>query len=229
MVEATIYMPLVLCTVMALIYLALLNMQEYMMMYEAQRTAAVLNREISYSGYEKFGMGADHEIDFAWGEGNYPSDETVTAYYAEHHKNLRNLYREIPDLVGTGDFERNYREKFSDAAREASLVALGTISDPEIDIDRSLLGTNVTVTFTHSLPTPGVMKYLGFDGEMGIKNAAYTYCGNPSGFVRNVNLSTDLVSYVLEKLGIKDQMDEFVGKAKSVIDKILYNSGGRYV
>ena len=32
MVEAAIYVPLVLCTVMALIYLALFNMQEYMMM-----------------------------------------------------------------------------------------------------------------------------------------------------------------------------------------------------
>ena len=36
MVEATIYMPIVLCVVMSLIYLALFNMQEYMMLYEAQ-------------------------------------------------------------------------------------------------------------------------------------------------------------------------------------------------
>lgn len=34
MVEATIYMPIVLCVVMSLIYLALFNMQEYMMLYE---------------------------------------------------------------------------------------------------------------------------------------------------------------------------------------------------
>ena len=69
MVEAAIYMPLVLCTVMALIYLALFNMQEYMMMYEVQRVASVVAREEAYIGYEGFGMGADNEIDFRWGEG----------------------------------------------------------------------------------------------------------------------------------------------------------------
>ena len=41
-------MPLVLCTVMALLYLALFNMQEYMMMYESQRVAAVAAREEAY-------------------------------------------------------------------------------------------------------------------------------------------------------------------------------------
>ena len=48
MVEASIYMPLVLCTVMALLYLALFNMQEYMLMYQAQRVAAVVSREEAY-------------------------------------------------------------------------------------------------------------------------------------------------------------------------------------
>ena len=57
MVEAAIYVPLVLCTVMALIYLALFNMQEYMMMYEAQRVASVVAREEAYIGYDRFGMG----------------------------------------------------------------------------------------------------------------------------------------------------------------------------
>ena len=57
MVEATIYMPLVLCTVMALLYLALFNMQEYLLMYQAQRVAAVVSREEAYLGYEEFGIG----------------------------------------------------------------------------------------------------------------------------------------------------------------------------
>lgn len=57
MVEATIYMPIVLCVVMSLIYLALFNMQEYMMLYEAQRVAAVAAREDAYIGYDTFGMG----------------------------------------------------------------------------------------------------------------------------------------------------------------------------
>lgn len=221
MVEAAIYMPLVLCTVMALIYLALLNMQEHLLMYEAQRVAAILTRETAYTGYEEFDMGADNEIDFAWGEGNYPSDETVTAYYTAHHASIADLYREVPELLGAGQSAVNNENEFLEAAKEASLIAFGTISRPEINIDKSLLGTNVTVTFTHEIPTPGVMKYLGFEGSLGAKSTAYTYSGNPAGFVRNVNLATDLVSYVLEKLGMKDQMDQFVDKTRQVIQKIL--------
>lgn len=222
MVEASIYMPLVLCTVMALIYLALLNMQEYMLMYEAQRVAAVAAREVAYPGYENFGMGRDNEIDFDWGAGNYPSDESITAYYQAYHSTLRELYREISGwFTDYDDLSGNYESKFADAARNASLLALETISEPKVEIDKGLLGTNVTVTFTHCFPTPGVMKYLGFDNEMGIKSTAYTYSENPTGFVRNVNLSVDLVSYIFEKLGLSDQFNGFVSKTKEVITKIL--------
>ena len=68
MVEAALYLPLVLCTVMALIYLALFNMQEYMLMFQAQRAGIVIARQEAWSGYSSFGMGAGTDIDFHWGE-----------------------------------------------------------------------------------------------------------------------------------------------------------------
>jgi len=215
MVEATIYLPLVLCTVMALVYLALFNMQEYMMMYEVQKIAAVAAREEAYIGYEGFGMGSDGEIDFDWGEGNVPSEEAVTAYYRAHHARATDMYREL-----TGWFTDNrgeYESRFADAARDASLLALGTVNQPEVSIQKNLLGTRITVEITHSLPVPGVMRYLEMGDRMEIRSVAYSYSVNPGSFVRNVDLAADLTAYIFEKLGLGDRYQGFLEKTDSVL------------
>ena len=143
MVEATIYMPLVLCTVMALLYLALFNMQEYMMMYESQRVAAVAAREEAYLGYETFNMGADNEIDFDWG-GGMPSSDDVQNYYKAYSGKTTDMYREMKTILDiSGITEENggkYTTKFADAARQSTLIALGSISEPEVEIDTGFWG-----------------------------------------------------------------------------------------
>lgn len=222
MVEASIYLPLVLCTVMALIYLALFNMQEYMMMYQAQRVAAVAARESAYPGYDNFGMGQNNEIDFDWGAGNIPSEETITSYYQVYHNGIGDLYREIAGwFANYNSIATDYGNDFADAARNSTLLALGTISNPAVEIDKGLLGTNVTVTITHYLPTPGVLKFIDFAGEIGIKSTAYTYSVNPTSFVRNVNLATDCVAYIFEKMGMAEGFNKFVSESQKVIQKIL--------
>lgn len=221
MVEATIYMPLVLCTVMALLYLALFNMQEYMLMYQAQRAAAVVSREEAYLGYEKFGMGDDNEIDFDWGEGNVPSDREVTAYYEAYHNSMKALYRGIGRLFSGGGARMDYSARFSDAARESAVIVLGNISNPEIQVERGFLGTEVKVTIRHSLPVPGILKYLNYEGGTTIRAAAYSYSVNPSEFVRNVDLAVDLVSYIMKKFGLGDNYSAFLEKTNKVLDMIL--------
>ena len=99
MVEATIYMPIVLCVVMSLIYLALFNMQEYMMLYEAQRVAAVAAREDAYIGYDTFGMGSDNEIEFKNGA-DLTSAGKVNAYMEAHNESMSALYRGAGKCTG---------------------------------------------------------------------------------------------------------------------------------
>lgn len=225
MVEAAIYVPLVLCTVMALIYLALFNMQEYMMMYQAQRVAAVVAREEAYIGYEVFGMGADNEIDFDWGPGNYPSGDEIDRYYEAHHETVGKMYREVGSFlhtVGVPDADPGrYLGRFGNAAIDASLLALGTVSRPEIDINYGFLGTGITVEITHSIPTPGVIRYLGLPDGLTLYERAYTYAVNPSSFVRNVDLAFDLTAYIFEKLGMSKDYETFKSKTADVLGKIL--------
>lgn len=220
MVEATIYMPLVLCTVMALLYLALFNMQEYMLMNQAQKIAAAVSREEAYLGYEKFGMGSDNSVDFSWGEGNVPSAETVTSYYMAHHERLSDLYREI-SRVFSGGARSDYSARFSNAVRASTLVALGSISSPEVQVDRGFLGTDIKVTIRHSLPIPGVLRYLNYEGGTTIRVSAYSYSVNPSEFVRNVDLAVDLMAYIMEKLGLSKSYHEFLSETNKVLSVIL--------
>lgn len=225
MVEASIYMPIVLCTVMALLYLALFNMQEYMMLYQAERVAFVAAREEAYLGYEDFGMGMDNEIDFDWGEGNVPSVAEVSSYYQAYFDRVTSMYREVGtalSIAGVTDADGSgYTSRFGDAARQASLIALGTVNAPEVEIDTTFWGTDITVTITHSLPIPGVIRYLGYDDDATIRMAAYSYSVNPSEFVRNVDLASDLMSYIMEKCGLSKSYDEFLGKTDEVLSAIL--------
>ncbi len=225
MIEATIYLPLVLCTVMALIYLALFNMQEYMMMYQVQRVAAVVAREEAYLGYETFGMGADNEIDFSWGEGNYPSEAQINQYYKAHHETVGKMYREVGSFLHAvgipGANPDRYMARFENAAIDASLLAIGTISQPDIEIDYGLLGTQITVEITHSIPLPGVIRYLGMREGLTMYERAYTYSTNPSSFVRNVDLAFDLTAYIFDKLGMSGRYNDFKSKTAEVLGKIL--------
>lgn len=220
MVEAALYTPLVLCTVMVLLYLALFNMQEYMLMYHAQKIAAAVSREEAYLGYEKFGMGSSARADFSWGEAKAPDLETVTAYYTAHHERLSDLYREIKNLLSGGP-RGDYSSRFATAVGETTLLVLGNISSPDVQIDRGFLGTDIKVTITHSLPVPGVLKYLDYNDSMTLRVAAYNYSVNPSEFVRNVDLAVDLVSYIMDKLGLSKNYNEFLGKVNEVLDFIL--------
>lgn len=190
-------------------------------MYQAQRAAAVVSREEAYLGYEEFGMGDDNEIDFDWGEGNIPSDREVTAYYRAYHNRLGALYRGIGRLFSGGDARLDYNTRFSDAARESTLIVLGNISNPEIQVERGFLGTEVKVTIRHSLPVPGILKYLNYEGGTTIRAAAYSYSVNPSEFVRNVDLAVDLVSYIMKKFGLGDNYSAFLEKTNKVLDMIL--------
>ena len=219
-VEASIYFPLVLCTVMALLYLALFNMQEYLLMFQVQKTAAVAAREEAYLGYEQFGMGGGNEIDFSWGEDSVPSVTEVTAYYKAHHDSFKSLYREITGFFSGGSGS-DYASRFADTVRESTIVVLGTISAPEVQIERGLLGTGVTVTITHSLPIPGVLRYLGYEGGTTIRAAAYSCSINPGEFVRNVDVACDLINYILKKFGLDEKFNVFLKKTNTVLNYIF--------
>lgn len=170
-------------------------------------------------------MGSNNEIDFDWGEDGIPSAADVTAYYQAHHARATDMYREVGtalSVVGAADSSgQSYTTRFTDAARSATLIALGSVSAPEVEIDTGFWGTDVTVTITHALPLTGVLAYLGYEGGTTIRTAAYTYSVNPSEFVRNVDLAADLLDHIMKKCGLSQSYHEFLGKTDEVLSLIL--------
>lgn len=155
------------------------------------------------------------------GEREIPSEGEVTSYYKAYHNRLRNLYRGIGRAFSGGGARLDYNARFSDAARESTLIVLGNISNPEIQVDRGFLGTEIKVTIRHSLPVPGVLKFLNYEGGTTLRVASYSYSVNPSEFVRNVDLAADLVSYIMKKFGLGDSYSAFLEKTNKVLDMIL--------
>lgn len=221
MVEAVIYFPIVICIVVFLLYLAIMNMQEYLMMYEVQRIASVASREVAWHGYDSLGMGADNQIDFD----SIPDSGTITHYYENYSEGISDIYREVGGFLRAAGITTvssgSYSTSLRDAMAAHTLIAIGNISEPDIDIDSGFFGTGITVTITHSIPTPGVFQYLGYTDGIQIKSAAYSYSVNPGGFVRNVDLAVDLTSYIFEKLGLSGEFEEFKSKTLEVLSKIL--------
>lgn len=44
---------------------------------------------------------------------------------------------------------------------------------------------------------------------------------NPAELVRNIDLAGDLIDFLLERFGVKDQVDSFLKKAEDIKNKIL--------
>lgn len=221
MVEATIYFPLVICTVMAMIYYGLFQMQTSALMYEVDRIAMEAAREEAYPGYEVFGMNTDRSLDFAWG-GNTPSRDEVNGYFRAHHSNIDDLYREVfGTFRGTAGSESYYEGKYSGAAQAVTLIGAGMIGAPEVEIQKNLISSNVTVTITHRIPLPGVFRYFGVGEDIVVETTRTKSIVNPSEFVRNVDLAVDLTEYLLEKIDPGGNITGFLEKTQDMLQKIL--------
>ncbi len=222
MVEASIYFPLVICTVMTMLYLGLFQMEESALGYAAERIVLEVSREEAYPGYMEFNMNEGHAVDFSWA-GEMPPQDTVTSYYKAHHKNIGSLYREFGGLAavfgGSGTAESAYRAKYANTANTVKIIAPGTVSEPDIQIKKGMFSSTVTVSITHQFPVPGVIRYLGIDEtQYALKTTATKSIVNAGEFVRNVDLAVDATEYLLEKLGLGNDVKKLVEKAKKVIE-----------
>lgn len=219
LVEASIYFPLVLCTVVAMIYLGLINMQESVMLYQVDRIAMEIAREEAYIGYDAFGMNDGQGLDFAW-SGTMPEQTVVETYFSSHHTQLSDLYRGIFFFSARHD-DSEYESKYADAARAVTMIGIGTIGVPDVEIERNFFNSEVTVTIAHEIPLPGVLRYLGMEEDLKIECKRTKSIINPGEFVRNVDLAVDLTEYLIDKLDPGGNIKKFITKTQEIMQAIL--------
>lgn len=203
MIEAVIVLPMVLFTVFFMIYLGLFKLQEIAILYQVQRVAHQGAMVVASPGYQELGNYKGKAIDFAEKPAN------VNNYYQAYHDNLLVLYREI---FGYGAWTSGTEmQNFMSAMGDDTMILAGVSSlDETVNIKRGLFSTTVEAEVTFGFPTPGVLKYFGYDGDIQFKQGASAAAVNPSGFVRNVDLAGDVFVIVSEKLGIQDDLSKIM-------------------
>jgi len=211
-VETTLIFPIVLLTVMAMLYFGLFKLQEAAMLQQVQRTAHQGSMLIAYPGYETLGDYATKQVDF--GSVNI---EDIGAYYRAYHQNFKSLYREIAGYSGWTS--KSEIESFSHKLVDSALIfPVSRLLEEKVEIKRSIMGTSLVATLCIKIPTPGVLRYFGIEDEIVLKQSAYAMAIQPSGFMRNVDLAADAVVAASEKLGLKDDLDKIVETLGKVAD-----------
>ena len=216
MVEAIIYLPLVIATSVFLIYVGLFKFQEAAFIYAINRTAQYGANEVAYAGYDVFSDKIATTVNFDWTNGNPLTDtDKIREYYHASHDNILCLYNEIfgSSWVNAEEISNEY----SDVIKNAAILSIADGADYSVAIKRSLLNTYVMVTVSYSIDTPGIMKYLGLESSYSYSRGACCLAINPAGFVRNVDLTVDVIGDVAEHFGIN--INEVFTKISSFIDK----------
>lgn len=226
-VEATLYLPLVIAFVITLIYVAFFYMEEYAMFYVVERAANVAAREAAYPGYSTLNLNMDGDFEFSW-SGDTPTKTDVENYYKGHYSQEKNtdrssilvLYREIARWVTKKDYTE-LTDDCDNILKTVSLLSIGTITTPEIKVTRGVFSSNVTVTVTHELRTPGIIRYLGIGNQIVLRTTTKKLAICPADFVRTVDLGVDLAEFLIEKFDKNGTVAKYLSKTQEYIKKIV--------
>lgn len=215
LVEASIYFPIVIFTVFAMIYFGMAKYQESVLTFQVQKLASMGGRQVAYPGYEVFdGNGSlqSPAVDFKGGE-NFES--AVGNYYELHGKHLYNEWK-----FQYGDEASRLEADLSEMLSQRSFLT-GVESTAEVKISNQVISRSIQVKATYGLKSPRFLEYVGVPVDLTLKTYVTQCASNPTELVRNVDLATDLINFLLERFGVKDRVDSFLKKVEDIKDKIL--------
>lgn len=208
MTEASLVFPLVLLTVVAILVLGMMKFQESMVQFGAQKIAAAAAREAVYKNYQEYiGKSEGMEIDLK----EFPSETNVIEYYKNN-----DLYR----LFGKdfASIEQSFTTQLTDFVNNYSFLT-GMNVEADVSI-ASVLSPMVSVTVEYKIKLPGFLGLIGLPDSWKMETGAYAFAGDPTEFVRNIDIAVDLLDFLLDKLGLSDRVDIFLEKLDSIMKKI---------
>lgn len=214
-IEASIYFPIVIFTVFAMIYFGMVKYQESILTFQVQKLAIMGAKEIAYQGYEVFtkdGSFRSSAVDFP---DSTDFSAEIKNYYNRHSKYLYNEWKFQYD----GD--RSRLEKELSEMLSARSFLTGVTSRCTVDINNYVIGRNITVKASYGLQSPKFLSIVGVPLDLTLKTKVTQSASNPVELVRNIDLATDLIDFLLERFGVKDRVDSFLKKAEDIKNKIL--------
>lgn len=215
MVEASIYFPIVIFTVFAMIYFGMVKYQESILTFQVEKLAIMGGREVAYPGYEVFNSNdslASTSVDFK-SESDFSSE--MESYYAKHSEHLYNEWK-----FNYGTEQSRLEEELSELLSKRSFLT-GIETTAKVSISNYVIGKSITVKATYGLKSPKFLEYVGVPMDLTLKTNVTQSASNPTELVRNIDLATDLIDFLLERFGVKDRVDSFLKKVEDIKKKIL--------
>lgn len=215
LVEASIYFPIVIFTVFAMIYLGMVKYQESILAFQVQKVANLGAKEIAYPGYVNFaddGSVQSAAVDF---KSETDFGPKMKEYYKGGSDHLYNEWK-----FNYGGEEARLKEELEKLMnRKTFLTGIETTAD--VKIENYVIGRQITVEAEYGLKSPEFLKYIGVPVHLTLKTAVMQSASNPTELVRNIDLATDLINFLLEKFHMKGKVDAFLKKVEDVKNKIL--------
>jgi len=206
--EAALVFPVVIITVAAIMVLGMMKFQESLVQFGAQKIATAAARNAVYPNYKDYiGESAGMNIDLD----SFPDSASVTNYY-ENNK----LYGSFGKNYGTlEDYYAQELKAFVDSY--SFLAGMEVLTDVDI---AGVLSPVVSVEVEYKINLPRFLGYIGLPDSWKMETGAYAFAGNPTEFVRNIDIAVDVVTFFLDRLGLSDRVDVFMEKLDSVMKKI---------
>lgn len=215
MVEASIYFPIVIFTVFAMIYFGMVMFQDSILTFQVQKLAVMGGREVAYPGYEAFaddGSLLSTAVDFK-AESDFSAK--IPEYHEGHSKHLYNEWR----FDYSGEEQKLERELSAMLSQRSFLT--GVQSECDVKINNFVLGKIITVEASYGLKSPKFLEYVGVPMDLKLKSSVRQTSINPTELVRNIELAADLIDFLLDRFGVSGQVDSFLKKAEDIKNKIL--------
>lgn len=215
MVEASIYFPIVIFTVFAMIYFGMMKYQESILTFQVQKQAVMAGREVAYPGYEAFTRDGSKEsvaVDFTSGS-DFSSG--VESYYKQK---IDHLYHEWQFEYGAE--QQRIEGELKEILNRCSFLT-GVEADADVTITNYVIGRQIKAKATYGLKSPRLLEIVGVPLDLTLHTTVTQSASNPAELVRNVDLATDLINFLLERFNVKDRVDSFLKKAEDIKNKIL--------
>lgn len=216
--EALFLYPFTIFIIFWLIYMGLWMFQGVAIQNYAQKVAVVAAREISYPGYMNLAEGGDPVSIFGTNAIDWETNVKIEVKKATVYP-YRYLTSIGKDKILDDAQLKSLQGVASSIVTENSMLVSDGPIRIDVDTENYFISQQVTVKITESLPIPGIVKWLGFDGSSLSATASAT-ANDPDEYVRNTDLVFDFLDILGKKLGISDGISGAIEKVKSVIEDI---------
>jgi len=208
-IEAALVYPVVIFTVVTLIYMGMYIFDASLLNDRARMAAVTAAKTVTFTGYDELGdVYSSLELD---PKAPAPDRAHVDKYYSESSP-----YRYFVN----GKADDRFAAKVCDYASDGLFRGTGVTCT--VDVRRKLFDREVVVTVEKNVSLPGILRLSGVRTGRKMTATASAVTSDPAEFVRNTDLAMDAASFIGNKTGIngklagvRTRISEALGKLKA--------------